>query len=212
MGWFSNSAVKRPTLTSIKFDTTLWIEQRRDGSGQAKFWDTPDHDLVSQYYFDLVPDLPKASDIDDLADFYQSTLNAISGNILQVGLTNLAGYSAILLIFKAPQNLSGHLYQGVITLPFKDCSFVIKILTQEAGTTGVREAILLDQRLKAGETPNLDGNGPMFPDLNPDSPEHDAQFPQHPLSRLRALLRHVVTTASAESLVSNLKIFPLPSR
>ena len=36
-------------------------------------------------------------------------------------------------------------------MPFRDCSFVLKIQCEERGVTGVREAVLLDEKLGSGE-------------------------------------------------------------
>jgi hypothetical protein len=103
-------------------------------------------------------------------------------------------------------------YQGAFTLPFRDFSFVVKVQCREAGITGIREAILFDQRRAGGAMPSLDKAGPPFPDWNPDAAEHDAKFPTHPISRLRRLLAHIAQSATMEETVRALPPFPLTGR
>ncbi len=42
-------------------------------------------------------------------------------------------------------------YIASITIPFENCSYVVKIQADEIGITGMRDALILDRLHKAGE-------------------------------------------------------------
>jgi hypothetical protein len=86
-------------------------------------------------------------------------------------------------------------------LPFRDFSFVLKAQSEEYGTTGIREAVVLDEHFRAGRDPEeafadvYDVKLKTQPLRNISEDEkYDAKFPQHPLSRARRLMRHLVST------------------
>jgi hypothetical protein len=88
-----------------------------------------------------------------------------------------------------------------LCLPFRDFSFVLKIQCEERGTTGVRETVLLNEKLKSGEV-HLDGRAIAGWMKDPydvmrtsglarnlaDDNEFDQHFQNHPLSRARRFL------------------------
>ena len=102
------------------------------------------------------------------------------------------------------------MYTGSLTIPFRDFSYVIKAQCEERGTTGVREAILFDKGRRAG-TVTIGPDGKIGGDWNPDDEQYDADFPQHPLTRLRILLAKFQTTCVIDSAIASLPAFPLPS-
>jgi hypothetical protein len=112
----------------------------------------------------------------------------------------------VAIITKLPQMPSGRSYNGLIFLPFKDFSFSIYMRYEEGGMTGRREAALADVLLEAGEI-SIDEEagkvtgfeedlydpqqrGPLVRN-KAEREEYDEQFPQHPLSRLRACMQLV---------------------
>jgi hypothetical protein len=109
-----------------------------------------------------------------------------------------------------PQKASGMTYLGSITIPFKDFSFVMKVQCTERGTTGIREAILFDKMRRTGVI-EIESSGKITGDWNPDAPEHDAAFRQHPLSRLRRVLGRIEATAVIDVAVKSKPGFPLPT-
>ncbi len=55
----------------------------------------------------------------------------------------------------------------------------------EGQPTGIKEAVLLDRWLAANET-ILTGDGQLhFPGFDPDDPQYDAEFSDHPAARVR---------------------------
>lgn len=201
-----------PSIDHLRFSTAGWTYHGEPEPGQMRLWETPDHDAGSLYFFGIPPNLPEAATIGELSAMYASGLPAAGGKIVECTVGEFAGCDAVRRLLKVPQKPSGRMYQGAVTVPFRDFSFVVKVQCLERGVTGVRGAILFDQRLRADETPNPGRPGEPFPGWNPDAPEHDAAFPSHPVSRLRRLLKSLGGSAVLDEGVRQLPRFRLSGR
>lgn len=199
-----------PSLNAVRFDTTGYESRGEPRPGQVRVWFTPDGDGVGLYYFPVPPDLPVASSVDELREFYASGLERGGGRMVETSVFKFGACAAVRLIFKTPQQPSGMTYVGSVTIPFRDFSFVIKVQCEERGTTGIREAVLLDRRLRAGDVPSVSGGRMELPGWNPDAEEFDSEFPAHPVSRLRKVLRQVCGSLDVEPEVASLPGFHLP--
>ena len=197
------------SLNSLTFDTTdLQLDQE---NSDRKVWFNPDGDAISLYFFDKPPDLPAAlHSAEQVRDFYLSMLKNTPAKLVESQIITLAGCPAIRLILKSPQEQLGYTYLGSFTIPFRDFSFVVKCQCQEYGTTGIREAILFDIASKSGAV-SFDPSGKITGHPDFDAIEHDATFPQHPLSRLRSVLGKIAASAVLDPAVRNKPIFPLPA-
>jgi len=209
--WFRRKAVT-PSIDSLRFDATGWKYHGETEPGRTRLWETPDRDAISLHFFGMPPNLPAATTVEEISAMYASGLASAGGKVVECAIDELAGCDALRLLLKVPQEPSGMMYQGALTVPFRDFSFVIKIQCAEHGITGVREAILFDKRLGAGEEPNFERLGEPFTGWNPDAPEHDEAFPTHPISRLRRLLKVVGDSAVLDEGMSALPKFRLPRR
>jgi hypothetical protein len=172
---------------------------RADGS---VCWRSDAGDQLSLDFFASAPDLPAGPDvIGALRVSYRAALGE-SGGIVEVVPAVVAGVRAVRAIFKMPQDPTGMTYLGAVTIPFRDCSFIIKLQCPEYGVTGVRDAGVF-----ALVAPPLDGatGEPIGWAQDPYDPGHkalglrnraddaewDARFASHPLSRLRSHLREL---------------------
>ncbi len=88
-------------------------------------------------------------------------------------------------------------YIGAITLPWRDFSYVVKLSCVEHGITGVRDSTVAMKLMDEGHEFQDNMRGWMADPYDPsivtplarnlsESEEYDAEFPNHPLSRLRA--------------------------
>jgi hypothetical protein len=210
MAWFGSKKAT-PSIDSLRFATADWKYHAERETVEMRLWETADHDAVFQHFFGKPPDLPVAKSIDEISAMYASGLVAARGRIVECAIGEFARCKAVRVLLKVPQKPTGMMYQSAVTVPFQDFSFVVRIQCSEVGTTGVREAILFEKRMRAGERPNLQKPGEPFPGWNPDAPRHDAAFPSHPISRLRRLLSGIQNAASIDEKVRQLPAFPLPS-
>ena len=113
-------------------------------------------------------------------------------------------------------------YIGSYTIPFKNCSYVVKVVCVEQGITGIRDSAILSLMITNGtvkrdneEEGRLKGwmrdpydnsiNLPFMMNLS-ESEKFDDMFPNHPLSRLRKYLKHIEETIKIDkSLLKELK-------
>jgi hypothetical protein len=157
-------------------------------------WANEYGDVVQAFHFDLVPNLPAS--LDDVAKLRWLTAENISGQgggLIEADVVSLGGVPALRQIAKIPipNRPSGLAFLGAFTVPKAQCSAVLKVQTVEHGTTGMREAMVM---MKVGPqnfvrphpfNPGLQGGLPFN---MADDPAYDAQFPDHPLSRMRRIM------------------------
>ncbi|KRB07618.1 hypothetical protein [Lysobacter sp. Root690] len=166
----------------------LW----RDGNG----------DSVALASFARPPDI--GADLDDppaLRAFYRAAVEPAGCGVIEIDSVRIDGCAAVRTVFKQAHQPSGRCYLGSLTLPFRDASHVLQVFCAEEGITGVRDNAVLMQLLQSGELEFGDDgvlgwlDDPYEPGLEgpltrnrSERREHDAGFPEHPLSRVRALL------------------------
>ncbi|TGE07685.1 hypothetical protein [Hymenobacter fodinae] len=196
---------KKPTIHSLVFETFGWSE--RQASAELREWQHPSIPaLLSLHFFDIPPDLPPAADEVKLRQKYRQSLIQQEGGILEVTRSAIEGAPLIRTLFKLPTNSNGVLYAGSLTIPFKSCSYVIKVQARESGVTGMREAVVANMllgtdQLKIGDDGFIgwaaDPYEPTFTAgklMNlAERPEYDIQFPNHPLTLVRQTLRAIET-------------------
>jgi hypothetical protein len=171
-------------------------------------WSTPSGDAVGLYHYPIAPDLPQSADqIADLRRHYRGLVEGAGLGVIAIERVEIAAASWVRTIFKAPQDPKGRTYIGSLTLPLRDFSYVVKVQAAELGVTGLRDTIVFSKLLSSGVVvmgpegaegwlvdpyePGL--VGPMTRNRS-EVEEYDSEFPDHPLSRARATLRHVAST------------------
>jgi hypothetical protein len=170
----------------------------------ARFWRIASGDRVALHYFPIPPDIQ--SDLRDrqtLYRFYEELATGAGLGVVEVGSIQLTDILAVRTIFRKPQQPFGIDFIGAITLPYQDLSYVVKVYCDETGVTGIREALLAHAFRKI--------EGPGFEKFNwrmiVESEEYDSQFPRHPLSRLRAIMKEAQTTIRLNSALRKHKQF-----
>lgn len=205
-------------INSISIPTFGWdIVEKNDGE---IVWVNPEQSaLISIYFFNIPPDLPTIKDIDALRSFHRSVADS-GGGIIEVSTFNLKGFPSVKTIFKFPQPEKGMSYLASVTIPFENCSFVIKTQAVEVGTTGIRDAFVLDKFLESGEV-TFDDNGlknwfedpydPTFKEGTPmnksEKEEYDAEFPEHPLTKVRNMINQAIEEVVFRDELKDLPIF-----
>ena len=174
----------------------------------VRVWRFADGDAVGIYFFAVVPDLPQVESATEFTTRYAEKISAAGVKLVESALVDLTGLRAVMAIVKIPQAPSGMTYVGSLTIPFATCSYVVKVQCKERGVTGLREAFLLDKRLRDGVAPEA-----ALQDIavSGDAPEHDSQFPAHPLARARKHLASLATAVRVGERLRSIKAFGLPS-
>ncbi|TQM80840.1 hypothetical protein FHX81_3189 [Saccharothrix saharensis] len=182
----------------IAFDTTGL--RRHD---RTTWVDPATGDQVSLTYSDLVPDLPASwDDLPELRHDLAVTTGEV-GCLIEAHHVRLGDVPALFRVVKVPlpDQPSGQVFIGSFTVPKAGSSAVLELQAAERGRTGMREAVLVAQLgfdgwvLPHPYAPEVRGRLPFH---RGDDPRYDAQFADHPLSRVRAWAHHVVRTARVD--------------
>lgn len=160
----------------------------------ADTWANDERTIVQPVFFGLVPDLPAAlTDVAALQRGMAKLAVADGGGLVEADVVTIGGQPALHQIVKVklPNQPSGLAFLGSFIVPKAACSAVLRVQAAEQGTTGVREAIVMSQVGPADYFrphpygPDAEGGLPFHVG---DGPGYDAQFPQHPLSRVRQVM------------------------
>lgn len=194
-----------PSLDSIGFDVSAFAP--RGGKENLRLWCTPAGDDVGLFYQEF-PVAIRADATDALRASLRGHLAESGAALVEFEVSTLAGCPAMCEIHRVPQQPHGNTYFGSITLTWRDFSFMINARCCERGTTGVREAVVLDELMGLGKVTFASGTLYGWVDdvamreglsRNLCEAEHyDSRFPEHPLSRLRLLLRQAAATIRLE--------------
>ena len=76
--------------------------------------------------------------------------------------------------------------------------------------TGMRETVLLNQKLSDGSVELDTDTGQLSGDWNPDDAWYDEQFPGHPISRVRHAFGMFIPGLRLDPSLARFTIFPLP--
>jgi hypothetical protein len=205
----------KPSLDAVRFDTTGYVFTGELQPGALRVWHTPEGDGLGLYFYPLPPDLPAgATSVVELAAFYRRLLAASDtnsgGKLVEIRVVVAGGRPAVRTIVSVAQQPSGRSYIGSLTLPFRAFSFVFKCQCAEGEPTGLKEALLIDRSWAAKEPAESDGAQLSVPEWDPDSSTHDAEFPGHPVARVRRVLDHVEQSLVVAGDIRQLPGFALP--
>lgn len=215
--FFKKKKIKA-NLHSVTIPDQGWTKVSEDD--EAIRWVNPQQSaLIVLHFFDKEPDLPTAKDLDYLKKFYRNIAAASNGGVIETDIINLHNIPCVKTIIKIPQQETGMAYIASITIPFENCSYVVKIQADEIGITGMRDALILDRLHKAGEVEIEEENiknwfeDPYDPDFRQGTlmnqselEKFDPEFPEHPLSVARSLIR-----STAETIIFKKEIKELPA-
>lgn len=190
----------KATITSIEIPNFGWrkiIENR-----SIIQWINPEETIaISVHFFDLKPDIPTIIDLEKLKLFYRQSIAKINGGLIEVDLFKIKNNAVAKTIFKIPQEPSGMTYLASLTIPFENCSYVIKVQCAEIGMTGMRDAVMASKLLASGELIiGENGYENWFSDPYDTSFKDgtlmnrseqsifDKDFPDHPLTQARIII------------------------
>jgi hypothetical protein len=200
---FSLFRKQKATINSISVPDFGW-EQIQNDAEMQQWMNSAQSVRLSLNFFNQKPDLPTAKNVDVLRKFYRDQLVVHNGGLIEVDLIDLDKHSAIKTIFKIPQKPTGMTYLASLTIPFKTCSYVVKIQAVEVGTTGMRDTLITNKLLAEGKLSlGIDSFEGWFLDPYDSSIKegtpmnlsedrvYDSMFPEHPLSQVRNLLAQI---------------------
>jgi len=189
-----------PDLRSISFATSGWRLVERGET--MRRWQDDAGDALSLHFFARPPDLAASlGRLDAIRAGYRASIAEAGGGIVEIEGGRLDGVPALRTILKFRQTPTGISYVGGWTIPRADCSFAVVVTCGERGMTGLRDTAV-SVKLQLPRNPD-DPFRDWFRDPydasvrsgalrnRSDDPEWDDDFPDHPLSRVRASLRSI---------------------
>jgi hypothetical protein len=198
-----------PSLNSLKFDTAAYQYRGQKNPGKDHIWSTPEGDLVCLIYCPGRPGFPEnARSMDELIGRARK-IKPSGGQLVEVQVIRTKSQPGIQIIFKTRRG-TGWTFVGSLCVPFRDFGFVIQANCEERGMTGVREAMVMYFQNTVPASPKIPEADPACPPWDPDNQRFDGIFPDHPLSRLRRLLKRVSDSVEIDAATLQLPGFPFP--
>jgi hypothetical protein len=200
------------TISSVKFDVSDCT--LREQSEEHFGWSNPNGVYI-------VLRLPKGAtnwpfdfnDIDAATKFFSEQSASNGGALLEMDLVTVGGHVALRGVFKyrspIPQSM-GMMFVSILWIRLGDRTAQINVESVEQGDTGVREAavsLMTEEKTEAaasGEPLLVESMEELFAHMRgqplravpSDSSQYDQAFPDHPLSKVRHRMAHLVDTLS----------------
>lgn len=178
-------------------------------------WTDPAGLVLSVHFFPLVPDLPAPLHEPRLAAGLARLVAGAGGGLIEAAPGSVDGVPAVRQLVKMPLgSRPGQAFLGSWTVPRAGSSTVVKVQAAEGATTGVREAVIM-ARVGPAEYfrphPYAAGEPGGLPYHVGDHEQWDAQFPDHPLTLVRAALRRITPTITFDDRFKALPPFGGPA-
>lgn len=172
--------------------------------GNDVWVDPASGDQMTAHFFDLVPNLPAS--LNDLPRLRHGLTvdTAEVGGLIDAFVVTIDNVPALAQVVKLPlPDRPGQGFIASITVPKATSSAMLKLTAVEGPMTGIRESMVVaDVISETGSPAAFYAPHPYAPESSPklpwhraDDPRYDEKVPDHPLSRCRRWLRHMLATA-----------------
>ncbi|MFI1363495.1 hypothetical protein [Streptomyces griseochromogenes] len=175
--------------------------------------------VLAVHFIPLVPDLPAPlHEFERLRTALAAGVGGRGGGLIEAAPGTVHGVPAVRQLIKRrlPDAQHGQGFLGSWTVPKATCSLVLNVQAAERGVTGVREAMVMNQvGLEAYFRPHPYSTGEQFGGLPyhvGDDEQWDAQFPDHPLTLVRAALHRIAPTVTLDEQFRQLPPFAGPAQ
>ena len=206
MGWWDRlrggkaPAGTEPSVRSIRLNMPGW--RLAEMGEQRVYWQDGDGDTLS---LATMPGVLRFSDEQAMRNECRGVAEDRGGGLIEAAELDGPRGLVVMFIYKRLL-LPAYVYTGILYMPLETISYVWTMVAGEHGTTGIREATVTVQlinegRLTAHTYESLwaqDPYDPAYCGVDPrtlrclsDDESYDAQFPHHPLSRVRRVLRAI---------------------
>ncbi|WP_443748621.1 hypothetical protein [Asticcacaulis solisilvae] len=198
-----------------------WRLAREDA--QAALYGNAAGDILSINFFDMMPDIDAAlDDVDGLRRTYRRATIENDLALIETETAQVDGLPAVRTLFKGRMDPRGFVFMGAYTLPFAASSYVVRVQSEERGTTGMRETMVF---MMAGlrdsdpvtrkiigweQDPYEPGRTDAFMRNLADDAKHDAMIPDHPLTKVRTYLAEIEASMRVAPIVRALPPFHYP--
>ncbi|WP_244162930.1 hypothetical protein [Streptomyces bungoensis] len=203
-------------MTSIAQTPVTGLDLTGFAEREPGVWTDAAGIILSVHFFPLVPDLPAPlHELERLRFERARDVARAGGGLIEAVAGTVDGVTALRQLIKMPLgSRPGQAFIGSWTLPKDRCSTVVKVQAAEGATTGLREAVVADRVEPANyfRPHPYTGDGQLggLPYHVADLEQWDAQFPDHPLTLVRAALHRITPTVELHEQFKVLPPFPGP--
>lgn len=220
------------SIDSLVFDIA-GLELVKQVDGEKFLVDTQGGEIVSLAFF-RPHDFEWDALSPELHRRYEYVNQAAGGALIDCQVKKSAGLEGIRVVSKGWAQSEGlaKAYCASLSVILEDCCYILKVMSQESGTTGVREAMVAMLQFQRGELPQagkigqhesadaktvgsmdefvaISRQGPMQR-IEADDARYDETFSDHPLSRVRAILDRLEASFRPDPGLAQAKPFRLP--
>jgi hypothetical protein len=173
---------------------------------QIAFWRDSVGDVVSLALLPKASALPPPSHTAALQTYCRRNAELQRAGLVELTCTEGANGASVTFVYKRLE-LPAFKFFGVILIPRSDVMWQWMVIAGERGTTGEREALVAAKMLEAGQLTvetyagmwardpyddAYDGVDRSTLRYVSDAEEYDAEFPDHPLTKVRRELKRLV--------------------
>jgi hypothetical protein len=198
---FSRDAVP-DAIKDLDFPMAGWTEE--EPSDHMRCFRGPHRSVLSLAALDSNPWASVGRFQADARELAESN----GGGLIEAEMLNCGSTSTTRLIYKRLQ-MPAYVFTGMFFASLENRYWVWTMVAGECGTTGIREAVVTTQLYESGDFKSpedyerfwaQDPYDPRYQAVDrrvlrflSDAEKYDAQFPEHPLSRVRAFQRELCT-------------------
>lgn len=198
---------KPPTSIDARraaINSTGWFLDKRASGPECSTWRDSDEDTITLSLGAALPDTITA-DVEALRMYCRQVAEDSGAGLVEAGVMLGQLGPAVQMIYKQLE-MPAFTFRGVQIIALPKASLTWSVVAREKGTTGVREAVVTSSLLSQGRlTPELyeeswacDPYDPHYRGVErstlryiSDDASYDSQFPTHPLSKVRRVLREL---------------------
>lgn len=199
-----------PGVDAINLDLPMFVVEE---STHSRSWRDADGDVVSLEVVDDFEAVPATSNAAQM--HFRKMAENHNGGLVQAQLLEWRSTRVAEGIYKFRRG-NGFAFTGMLMMPVHRSSLIWAVAAGERGTTGIREAMVTAQMLKDGSLTVQSyeqtwAQDPYDPEYRArgrveagalrylsDDPRFDAQFPSHPLAKVRNLLQTIRTDVTID--------------
>jgi hypothetical protein len=199
-GKSSTQSVKEH-VRGLNFDFAGWRELERSPN-RVVFQNNEDVTLSVDWLKGFASGFPNFSNVRAVRKFVSAQLPKYG--LVSMEVAKVESTEVVTGIYKRTEG-TGYLYSGILLIPCGADAYVVYVTSGERGTTGVREAVVTAKLLSEGKLDINEYEKEWFHDpYDPgyqgvilhsfsDADMYDADFPDHPLTKVRNELKNLIS-------------------
>lgn len=205
----------------VVINSTGWFLDKTKSKPECSTWQDNDQDTITLSVAAALVDT-KIANVEAVREYCRQVAEDHGAGLVEAGVILNQSGPALQMIYK---NLDGQAFTftGLQMIVLPTATLTWSVVARERGTTGIREALVTDSLFAQGrltvegyeESWACDPYEPRYKGVDrstlrymSDNASYDTQFPEHPLSKVRQVLRELSRESDLTKIVPNLPVPP----